>query len=70
VVGAIDGNEGTGWATSPQFGKDNVAIFETKADVDAAGGKVLTFAMSQQFTDGMHLLGKFRISVTGARHES
>ncbi|WP_254508385.1 DUF1549 and DUF1553 domain-containing protein [Anatilimnocola floriformis] len=63
VVGAIDGNDATGWATSPQFGKDNVAIFETKNNVDGSG-KVLTFTMLQQYTDGQHLLGKFRLSVT------
>jgi hypothetical protein len=64
VVNAIDGNDATGWATSPQFGKDNVAIFETKNNVDGTGGKLLTFAMSQQYADGQHLLGKFRLSIT------
>lgn len=63
VVGAIDGNEGTGWATSPQFGKDNVAIFETKNDVDGRG-KILSFSLLQAYPDGQHLLGKFRLSVT------
>jgi hypothetical protein len=66
VVGAIDGNEGTGWAVMPAFGKDHVAIFETKSNVGAAGGTVLTFTLSQQYTDGNHLLGKFRLSVTNS----
>jgi hypothetical protein len=64
VVNSIDGKEGTGWAVSPQFGKDHVAIFETKLDAGHDGGTILTFAMSQQYPDGAHLLGKFRISVT------
>ena len=64
VVNAIDGNDGTGWAVSPQFGKDHIAIFETKNAAGQDGGAILTFAMSQQFPDGAHLLGKFRLSVT------
>ena len=38
VAGAIDGNEDTGWAVSPQFGKTHEAIFETKADAGHEGG--------------------------------
>ena len=30
VAGAIDGNPGTGWAVSPQFGTPHTATFETK----------------------------------------
>ena len=64
VAGAIDGNEETGWAVSPQFGKSHEAIFETKDDAGATGGSVLTITISQQYPDGKHLLGKFRLSVT------
>ena len=67
VVGAIDGNPGTGWAVSPEFNKPHFAIFETKADIAHEGGSVLTLSLLQHFTDGQHLLGKFRISVTTAR---
>ncbi|MCI0358060.1 MAG: DUF1549 and DUF1553 domain-containing protein [Planctomycetaceae bacterium] len=67
VSAAIDGSEDTGWAVSPQFGKTHTAIFETKTDVAHDGGSVLTLTISQQFPDGMHLLGKFRISVTDAK---
>ena len=66
VAGAIDGREDTGWAVMPQFGKTHTATFETKTDVGADGGSVLSFTLSQQFPDGKHLLGKFRISVTDA----
>src|SRR4030095_7593165 len=31
VSGAIDGNEATGWAIAPQFGKTHTAIFEAKS---------------------------------------
>lgn len=64
VGGAIDGNEATGWATSPRFGQNNTATFETKEAIGAAGGSLLTLSLSQQFADGQHLLGKFRVSVT------
>lgn len=64
VGGAIDGNPGTGWAVSPNFGQPHTAIFETKADITHEGGSILTIGMLQQYPDGQHLLGKFRISVT------
>lgn len=66
AANAIDGNEGTGWAVSPKFNESHFATFETSADVGGDGGSLLTFRMSQQFADGMHLLGKFRISVTNS----
>jgi hypothetical protein len=66
VSAAIDGSEDTGWAVSPQFGVTHTAVFETKIDVKHDGGSLLVFTLSQQYPDGMHLLGKFRISVTDA----
>jgi hypothetical protein len=64
VAGAIDGNPGTGWAVSPKFGEPHTAIFETKSDIAHEGGSTLTVALSQQYADGKHLLGRFRLSVT------
>lgn len=64
AANAIDGNPGTGWAISPQVGKPHTALFETKADLTHEGGTLLTISLSQQFADGMHSLGKFRLSVT------
>jgi hypothetical protein len=62
-VGAIDGNEETGWAVSPQFGKNHEAVFEAKDEADG-GERVVTITISQQYVDGKHCLGKFRLSVT------
>jgi len=62
VAGAIDGNDQTGWAISPQFGKPHEAVFEVDAANQSAG--TLTITISQQFQDSKHLLGKFRLSVT------
>ena len=64
VAGAIDGNEDTGWAISPQFGKSHEATFETKSDAGHESGSVLTITLSQQYQDGKHALGRFRLSVT------
>lgn len=67
VTGAIDGNPATGWGLYPGsgvVGKNHVAIFETASDAGADGGTVLTFTIDHQYQDGLHNLGKFRISAT------
>jgi Protein of unknown function (DUF1553)/Protein of unknown function (DUF1549) len=64
VGGAIDGNDQTGWAVAPQFGKPHEATFETKENAGHQGGSLLTITLSQQLADGQHALGKFRLSVT------
>jgi hypothetical protein len=66
VRGAIDGNEGSGWAVSPEFNKNHTAIFECKEDMGQPSGTVLTFSLSQQFQDSTHSLGRFRISITNS----
>ena len=66
VVGAVDGNPATGWALSPQLGKNHTAIFDVKEDVNFPGGTSLTLVVDQQYDD-LHTLGKFRISVTGSK---
>jgi hypothetical protein len=68
AAGAIDGNEATGWAVSPQFGKPHELAVETKSGIGAAGGSVLTITLSQQFGDGLHELGRFRLMVTTSPH--
>ena len=43
VRGAIDGNPGTGWAVSPEFGKPHPAVFETaEGSATEAGGTSAT----------------------------
>jgi hypothetical protein len=66
VGGAIDGNLGTGWAVSPEFGKPHTAVFETAENAGFEGGTRLEFAFNHQFPDGMHTLGRFRLSVTSS----
>ncbi|HTN77124.1 MAG TPA: DUF1553 domain-containing protein, partial [Pirellulaceae bacterium] len=67
VAGAIDGNEGTGWAISPEFNKPHFAIFETRNDIAHEGGSLLTLSLVQHYADGQHTLGKFRISATTSK---
>ncbi len=66
ITGAIDGNDGAGWAVSPAFGQNHTAVFETRDDVGFEGGTTLTFTFSQQYPDGMHTLGRFRLSATSS----
>lgn len=66
VRGAIDGNDGTGWAVSPQFNKTHTAVFETAEDVGQGETTILSFTFNQQFPDGMHSLGRLRLSVTNS----
>jgi hypothetical protein len=67
VRGAVDGNDATGWAIMPAFNKAHEAIFETAGDVGFADGCLLKLELEQQFPDGLHSLGRFRVSVTSAR---
>ena len=67
VSGAIDGDLATGWALAGETGKNHVAVFECKSDVGASGGSLLFFTLDQQFGDGKHELGKFRLSVTASK---
>ena len=65
VKTAIDGKSpatGNGWALSPQLGKEHRAVFETKADLGHAGGTRLRITLNQQYSDGKHALGLFRLS--------
>ena len=68
VSGAIDGDPATGWAIDKQEGHDHVAFFECHDPVGFVGGTVLTVTLDQQYPNGDHELGKFRLSATTARH--
>ena len=61
---AIDGNRNTGWAISPQLGKNQMAYFELNTDLQFHKGAKLQLVLIQQYSDGKHNLGKFRISFT------
>jgi hypothetical protein len=68
ITSAIDGKApatNNGWATSPETGKNRTAVFETRESPQAAPS-LLTFWLDQQYQDGKHTIGKFRISVTAS----
>ena len=64
VARAIDGNPDTGWAISPQQGKNHTAVFQTDGEIGFEGGCLITLTIVNNFTDDTHQLGKFRISVS------
>ena len=64
VQSAIDGTSATGWAIVPQTGRSHTAVFQLHDAV--AGPGVFTIHMEQNYPDGQHTLGRFRISVTNA----
>ena len=67
VQNAIDGNPGSGWAISPQFGRPQTAVFEVKgAPLSDPNGTTLTFVLNHAF-GGQHAIGKFRLSATTAK---
>ncbi len=67
AANATDNKPGTGWAIQPQTGRNHAATFETGQDVGFPGGTLLTFTLDQQYPDGRHTLGKFRLAVTTSR---
>jgi hypothetical protein len=68
IASAIDGDKGTeinnGWAIAPQFGRDHAAHFDLTSPLEGAKNRLIEFTIYQNFADGQHSLGKFRISVT------
>ncbi|VTS02330.1 DUF1549 domain-containing protein [Tuwongella immobilis] len=65
VKNAIDGNNGTGWAISPQLGQTQSAMFVlSQPEAGFDGGTLLTIKLEQRYNGKEHNLGKFRISFT------
>ena len=63
AAGAIDDKPETGWAISGGTGKEHAATFDIAPDVKLPAGAPLAITIDQQYADGTHNLGKFRISV-------
>lgn len=61
VANARDQNEDTGWGIAGAVGKSHMATFQTATQTPIQGGTTLVFTMSQQFSDGEHSIGKFRL---------
>ncbi|MFM8706926.1 MAG: hypothetical protein ACKOHK_02235, partial [Planctomycetia bacterium] len=63
AAGAIDDKTETGWAIGGGQGKEHAATFEVAAETKLPAGSPLAITIDQQYDDGTHALGKFRISV-------
>jgi hypothetical protein len=70
IVSALDGNSlaevNNGWAIAPQMGRDHMAKFDLTTPIENAKGQILDVVIHQNFVDGQHSLGRFRVSVTDA----
>lgn len=62
VTKAIDGDEATGWAISPQQGQPHVAVFGLAEPVTISAGHQLRLKLSQQYSGNSLLLGCVRFS--------
>lgn len=67
INGQAGGGEPDGWAIFPEGqGKQQMAWFRCKEPVKVDKGAQLKIVIKQQYPDGKHLLGRFRLAVTGA----
>ncbi|MFM8360465.1 MAG: DUF1549 and DUF1553 domain-containing protein [Verrucomicrobiota bacterium] len=62
---ALDGNEKTAWGIHPQEGRPHQAILPLQEPLTAPAGATLSLILKQLHGEG-HLIGRFRISLTGA----
>jgi hypothetical protein len=63
AAATLDDNPETGWAIAPEVGKDHSLSFELAPEVAIPAGSLVVFTIEQQFADGTHNLGKFRLSL-------
>ena len=64
VFGTIDEDLHSGWGIRPEVNQPHEARFEMKTNIGFKTGTLLTFEIDQQYYDGLHSIGRFRISVT------
>jgi hypothetical protein len=65
VSSVIDSDLKSAWAVDPQFGRDQVAVFETAADVPIDSACTLNFTLSFK-NNARHGLGRFRLAATAS----
>ncbi len=65
VERALDGDEKTAWGIYPAVGRPHAAVFKFAGPVDVEAGSTLTIRL-KQLHGGGHLIGRFRLSVSGA----
>jgi hypothetical protein len=65
IAHAVDGKPATAWGIYPKVGQPHRAVFEIKDPIRSSAGTGLTFVLEQTHGGG-HLIGRVRLSVTGA----
>ena len=70
IAAAIDDKPETGWSVGGGTGKPHEATFEIAADAKPPAGGALAIVVDQQYADGTHALGRFRVSVAPAKAEA
>ena len=65
IAAAIDGNENSGWAVDPQFGKSHAAAFDLETPLGFPGGSLLTITLVFKGND-QHNFGRTRLAVSTA----
>ena len=60
----FDGNQESGWAVMPQFGKPHTLIFEARNQVGYGADVLLAFRLDCKSHHIAHTLGRFRLSAT------
>jgi hypothetical protein len=63
IAGPFDGDQKTGWAVMPEFGKAHTLVFSLSRPLPTGGMRELGFRFSFRF-GREHTLGRFRISAT------
>ncbi|HVW39619.1 MAG TPA: DUF1549 domain-containing protein, partial [Pirellulales bacterium] len=58
----VDGDEASGWAIAPQFGKPHWAVFALKEPLVAAEPLYVRVRLSQQY-GSQHTIGRFKLSL-------
>jgi len=67
AVNGQTGGEPDGWAVYPEgVGKNQIAIFPLKVPLAASQGGEIKIVLHQQYPDGKHTLGRFRLGLTAA----
>jgi len=69
ISAAIDGeteNVNNGWALSPEVGKNQHAFFEFESPISLQGEMEIRITMHQNYADGNHSIGRFRIGLSDA----
>ena len=63
AAAAIDDKADTGWAIGGGIGKPHTATFTVAAEPALQPGAPVTITLDQQYGDGQHTIGKFRLSI-------